>query len=253
MADELLIERSGPVLELVINRPEARNALNLAVAEGIARGLDTLDRDPTLGVGVIAATGPNFSSGMDLKAFARGEVPEVADRGFAGIVERPATKPLIAAVEGYAVAGGFEVALACDLIVASREAKFSLPEVKVGLIAAGGALLRLPRRIPYNEAARLALTGDFLTAERADALGLLAAVVDPGEARGAAGALAARIAANAPLALAATKASLALSSVPEPEAWPAQRVIDDRIKASADAREGARAFAEKRPPAWSGS
>jgi len=193
--------------------------------------------------------GGTFCAGMDLKAFVAGERPFVGDRGFAGIVRRPPRKPLIAAVEGWAVAGGFEIALACDLIVAARDARFGIPEVKRGLVAAGGALIRLPRRIPYHLAVELALTGDPIDAERPHAVGLVARLAEPGGAVAAATELATTIAANGPLAVAATKRIL---TADEAGAWERQAEITEPVFASEDAREGARAFAEKRPPVWRG-
>src|ERR671934_1122260 len=209
MPDEpVLTERRDGVLLITLNRPEARNAVNLALAEGVAAALDALDADDGVAVGVITGAGAGFSAGMDLKAFVTGERPWVGDRGFAGIVQRAARKPLIAAIEGFAVAGGFEVALACDLIVAARGAKLGIPEVKRSLVAAGGALLRLPRRVPYGVAMELAPTGDTITAERAYELGLVNRVTERGQALEAALELAGAIAKNGPLALAATKATL---------------------------------------------
>jgi len=174
MPDEpVLTERRDGVLLITLNRPEARNAVNLALAEGVAAALDELDADGDVAVGVITGAGAGFCAGMDLKAFVTGERPWVGDRGFAGIVQRSSRKPLIAAIEGFAVAGGLEVALACDLIVAAREAKLGIPEVKRSLVAAGGALMRLPRRVPYGVAMELALTGDTITAQRGYELGLV--------------------------------------------------------------------------------
>src|ERR687888_854836 len=173
---EVHTEADGEVLVVKIDRPEARNAVNLAVAEGIAAALERLDGDDALRVGILTGAGGTFCAGMDLKAFVAGERPYVAGRGFAGIVQGPPRKPLIAAVEGWAVAGGFEIALACDLIVAARDARFGIPEVKRGLVAAGGALLRLPRRV----ALELGLTGEPIGAERAYELGLVCRVVEPG-------------------------------------------------------------------------
>ena len=255
MSDEpaVLTERRGGVLVITLNRPDARNAVNAALAEGIGKALDELDGEAELSVGVITGAGKGFSSGMDLKAFVAGESAWYGDRGFAGIVQRPADKPLIAAVEGFAVAGGCEIALACDLIVASRGARFGIPEVKRSLVAAGGALLRLPRRLPYGLAMELALTGDPIDAERAHALGLVNVVADEGGALDGALELADRIAANGPLALAATKRILASSSAwPEDEFWDRQGEISGPVFASEDAREGAKAFAEKRDPVWKG-
>jgi enoyl-CoA hydratase len=173
------VESDGDVLVITIDRPEARNAVNLTVAEGIAAALDRLDSDAELRVGILTGAGGTFCAGMDLKAFVAGERPYVAERGFAGIVQGPPRKPIIAAVEGWALAGGFEIALACDLIVAARDARFGIPEVKRGLVAAGGALIRLPRRIPYHVAMELALTGDPVGAERAYELGIASRLTEP--------------------------------------------------------------------------
>jgi enoyl-CoA hydratase len=245
-------EDSG-VLVVTINRPEVRNAINLATAEGIAAALDELDARSDLVAGVLCGAGSAFCTGMDLKAFLAGERPSVAGRGFAGIVERPPDKPLIAAVEGYAVAGGFEIALACDLIVAASDAKFGLPEVRRGLVAAGGGLLRLPSRVPYGLAVEWALTGAFVPASRAVEVGLVNQLTEPGRALDAALELASAIAANGPLAVRATKRILQESREwPAAEAFDRQREISEPVRASEDAREGARAFAEKRPPQWRG-
>lgn len=253
MTDVLIEERRGRVLVLTINRPQVRNALNREVSEAIAAALDGLDADPGLSVGVLTGAGGTFSSGMDLKAFGEGQLPVVEGRGLAGFAERPPTKPLIAAVEGYALAGGFEVALACDLIVAARDAIFGLPEVRRGLLAAGGALIRLPRRIPFNAAMDLALTGAPIDGERAAALGIVNRLAEPGGALAAALELAEQIAANGPLAVAAAKQVIAFANEHgESESWERQRPINERIAASEDAREGARAFVEKREPVWRG-
>lgn len=252
--DPVLTERRGDgVLLITLNRPEQRNAVNLPLARGIAAALDELDGDETLSVGVLTGAGKGFCAGMDLKAFVTGERPWVGDRGFAGIVRRASVKPLIAAVEGFAVAGGLEVALACDLIVAARGAKLGVPEVKRSLVAAGGALLRLPRRIPYHLAMELALTGDPILAERAAEVGLVNRLAEPGGAVEVALGLAGEIAANAPLALAASKRILEEQwDWDAAEMWDAQSAISDPVFASEDAREGATAFAEKRPPVWRG-
>jgi enoyl-CoA hydratase len=255
MADEdpVLTERRDGVLLITLNRPDARNAINLAVAEGIAAALDTLDADDGLSVGVLTGAGKGFCAGMDLKAFVEGKRPWVADRGFAGIVRRGASKPLIAAVEGFAVAGGLEVALACDLIVASKGARLGIPEVKRSLVAAGGALLRLPARIPYGLAMELALTGDPITAERAYEIGLVNRVTEPGGAVDGALELAAAISVNAPLALVATKQVLeAQRDWPSEEFWDRQEAITGSVFNSQDAIEGSTAFAEKRAPVWKG-
>ena len=249
----VLTERRAAVLLITIDRPEARNAVNRAVAEGIAAALDELDDDDALAVGVLTGAGGGFCAGMDLKAFVAGESPHVEGRGFAGIVQRAARKPLIAAIEGFAVAGGFEVALACDLIVAARGARLGIPEVKRSLVAAAGALRRLPRRMPYGLAMELALTGDPIDAERAHALGVVNRLAEPGGAVDAALELAAAIARNGPLAVAATKEVLERQwEWSEEEFWPRQLEVTAPVFGSADAREGAIAFAEKREPVWQG-
>ena len=251
--DAVLSERRGRVLLITINRPEQRNAVNAAVAQGIARALDDLDADPDLSVGVITGAGKGFCAGMDLKAFVTGERPFVEGRGFAGITQRSADKPLIAAIEGFAVAGGLEVALACDLIVASRGARLGIPEVKRSLFAAGGGLLRLPRALPRNVAMEMALTGDPIEAERAHDLGLVNRLAEPGEALTVALALADTIAANGPLALAATKRILVESpDWPDSEFFERQAPIYESVFSSEDAREGATAFAERPRPVWKG-
>lgn len=247
------VEARGSVLVITIDRPQARNAIDRAVAEGIAAALDRLDGDDALTVGVITGAGGYFSAGMDLKAFAAGQPSHAGGRGFAGIVERPPDTPLIAAIEGFALAGGFEVALACDLVVAARGATFGIPEVKRSLVASAGALLRLPTRIPYHVAMELALTGDPISAERGHELGLVNRLAEPGGALDAALGLAAAITPNGPLALAATKRILVEAPGWPPEAaWAHQQAIAGPVFASEDAREGAVAFAEKRPPTWRG-
>jgi enoyl-CoA hydratase len=246
-------EPDGDVLVVTIDRPEARNAVNLAVATTIAEAMDRLDGDDSLRAGILTGAGGTFCAGMDLKAFVAGERPFVEGRGFAGLTERPPRKPLIAAVEGWALAGGFEIALACDLIVAARDARFGIPEVKRGLVAAAGALLRLPRRIPYHLAMELALTGDPIGAERAAQIGIVSRLAEPGEALAGALALGAQIARNGPLAIDASKRIIAAAADwPEPEAWERQAEIAGPVFASEDAREGATAFAEKRDPVWRG-
>ena len=255
MSDEpaVVTEPRARVLVITINRPDQRNAVNAAVAQGIAAALDELDGDSELSLGVLTGAGKGFCAGMDLKAFLAGEIPYAGDRGFAGITQRASAKPLIAAVEGFAVAGGLEVALACDLIVAARGARLGIPEVKRSLVAAGGGLLRLPRVLPRNVAMELALTGDPIEAERAYELGLVNRLVDPGKALGTALELAEAIAANGPLALAATKRILTESvDWPESEFFARQGEIVAPVRGSEDAREGARAFAEKRTPVWKG-
>jgi enoyl-CoA hydratase len=240
-------------LVITLNRPEARNAVNLALAEGVAAALDALDADDDLAVGVLTGAGPGFCAGMDLKAFVAGERGWVGDRGFAGITQRAARKPLIAAIEGFAVAGGFEIALGCDLIVAARGARLGIPEAKRGLIAAGGALIRLPKRIPYHLAMELALTGEPISAERAHEIGIVNRLADPGAALDTAIELANQIVKNAPLALIASKAIIQNAvDWTEEEGWARQGEISGPVFTSEDAREGATAFAEKREPVWQG-
>ena len=241
------------VLVVTINRPDVRNAVNAAVAKGMAEALDRLDADDDLRVGIVTGAGGYFSAGMDLRAFVQGESPYAGDRGFAGITQRAARKPLIAAIEGFALAGGFEIALGCDLIVASQDARFGIPEVKRSLTAAGGALLRLPKRIPYHLAMELALTGDPIGAERAAELGIVNRLAEPGAALDTALELANEIVKNAPLALIASKRILADAPGWSPEEmWRRQAEISGPVFASDDAREGATAFAEKREPVWRG-
>lgn len=253
VAKPVLTERRGKTLLITLNRPEARNAVNLPLAEGIAAALDELDRDTELVVGVLTGGGKGFCAGMDLKAFVSGQRPWVGDRGFAGIVRRGPVKPLIAAVEGFALAGGLEVALACDLIVAAEGVRLGIPEVTRGLAAAGGGLLRLPRRIPYHVALELALTGAPIDAQRGYELGLVNRVVPAGQALQAALELAETIAAAAPLSLIASKRIIEeQQDWGLGEMWERQDAITQPIFSSEDATEGAKAFAEKRPPAWRG-
>jgi enoyl-CoA hydratase len=249
----VLTERRDGVLVITLNRPDARNAVNAALAEGVGAALDELDADDELRVGVLTGAGKGFSSGMDLKAFVAGESPYVEGRGFAGITRRSSRKPLIAAIEGFAVAGGFEVALSCDLIVASKGARLGIPEVKRSLVAAAGALFRLPRRIPYHLAMELALTGDPIDAERGHQLGLVNRLAEPGGALEAAIELAGDIVKNGPLALIASKEIVQGSrDWTEEESWEKQGPIAGPVMGSEDAREGAVAFAEKRDPVWKG-
>jgi len=250
---EVLVEQRDRILIITINRPKAKNAVNSAVANGLAAAVDRLDDDPGLSVGILTGAGGSFCAGMDLKAFARGELPIVEGRGM-GFTERPPVKPLIAAVEGYALAGGTELALATDLIVASTDSAFGIPEVKRGMVAGGGGLLRLPQRIPSAIAMELALTGENLSAERAHALGMVNVLADPGSALDAAIALAGKIAANGPLAVAATKQIIVESRGWSPETMFAeQNKLMAPVFSSNDAKEGAIAFAEKRPPKWTGT
>lgn len=237
-----------------INRPQARNAVDGAVTAGLAAALDSVEARADVAVAIITGAGEHFCAGMDLKAFLRGENVRAPGKGFAGIVQAVSDKPWIAAVEGYALAGGFEIALWCDLIVASQEAKFGLPEVKRGLVANAGGLVRLPRQLPQRIAAEMILTGDALPAPSLAAYGLVNQIVPAGQALTAAKALAARIAANGPLALAASKRVLRQSGDwRSEEMFAAQNAITAPVFTSADAKEGALAFAEKRPPVWTGA
>lgn len=253
MSDEVLVERRGAVQVITINRPEARNALNAAVAAGVAAAVDELDEDDTLWAGVLTGAGGTFSSGMDLKAFMRGETPGIEGRGLCGITTTPPRKPLVAAVEGYALAGGFELLLACDLVVAGETASLGVPEVKRALVAAGGAAFLLSQRVPQALALEMLLTGDPVTATRAAEMGLVNRVVPEGAALDAAVELAQRIAANGPLAVAVTK-QLARGSVDWTlaEGWAKNDELAMPVFVSEDAMEGATAFAEKRPPVWKG-
>ena len=251
--DEVLTERDGAILVITLNRPKARNAVNAALARGLAAAVEDLDGDPELAVGVLTGAGGSFCSGMDLKAFLQGELPVVEGRGFAGITITPPEKPVIAAVEGYALAGGCEIALACDLIVAARDAKFGLPETKRSLVAGAGGLLRLPQRIPRAIAMEYALTGEFFSAEDAGTWGLVNRLTDPGEALAGALELARKITECGPLAVRATKKIVRDGGDwPAEERWARQQEIMGPVMTSADAREGARAFAEKRAPVWTG-
>ena len=253
MADEILTERQGRTLVITINRPEARNAFNTAVSQGLADAMDELDATAELSVAIVTGAGGNFCAGMDLKAFMAGEVPTIPGRGI-GFTEQPPRKPVIAAVEGYALAGGTEIVLATDLVVASKTAKFGIPEVKRGLVAAGGGLLRLPHRIPYQKALELALTGDSFTAEEAASWGFVNVLTEPGEALAGALALAERITKNGPLAVAVTKEVIVKSAEwSEAEMWKKQQELILPVFSSKDAMEGATAFAEKRAPNWTGS
>ncbi|WP_046300389.1 crotonase/enoyl-CoA hydratase family protein [Mycobacterium sp. UM_Kg27] len=253
MSEAVLRERRGRILVITINRPESRNAANKAVAEGLAAACDELDDTGELSVGVLTGAGGNFCAGMDLKAFAAGELAYVPGRGL-GFTERPPRKPLISAVEGHAVAGGTELVLATDLVVAAKDAKFGIPEVKRGLVAAGGGLLRLPHRIPYQKALELALTGESFTAEQGAQWGFVNVLTEPGEALDGAIALAERITANGPLAVAVTKEIMVKSAGwSQDEIWQKQGELIAPVFTSHDAREGAIAFAEKRAPNWTGA
>ncbi|MDH6291268.1 crotonase/enoyl-CoA hydratase family protein [Rhodococcus opacus] len=239
---------------VTIDRPDVRNAIDRPTALALEKAIDDAESDPDVRVIVLAGSGSVFCAGMDLKAFsATGERPITDRRGAFGIVEVPPTKPTIAAVEGKALGGGFEIALAADLIVAADTAMFGLPEVKRGLVAAAGGLLRLPRRVPRNVALHMTLTGEPITAIQAQALGLVTDVVAEGTATKAALDLAATIAANAPLAVRASK-----QIITESDDWTVSDMFERQgritsvVRSSCDAAEGARAFVEKRSPVWSG-
>lgn len=253
MADEVLVERQGDILVMTLNRPEVKNALDAATAQALAAAIDLLDAEEELRVGVLTGAGGTFCTGMDLKAFMRGEVPIVEGRGFGGLTMRPPRKPLIGAVEGWAVAGGFELLLACDLVVAAENAKFGVPEVKRALVAGAGAAMLLAKRVPRAVALEMLLTGEPIDASRAAALGLVNRVTDEGAALAGALELAATIAKNGPLAVAVTK-EIAISAADWAfdEAWALQEAMVMPVFVSADAMEGATAFAEKRPPVWTG-
>jgi enoyl-CoA hydratase len=248
-------ETRGHVAVVTIDRPEARNAVNADVASGMESAIDRIEADDAIRIGVVAASGSVFSAGADLKAIAAGQGSRLrTDRGgFGGIVMRERRKPLVAAVDGPALAGGCEIALACDLVVASREARFGLPEVKRSLLAAAGGLFRLPRAIPRNVAMEMALTGDPISAERAHHFGLVNELVEPGRALEAALALAQRIADNAPLAVYEARA-IVVRAANEDDAKLWQACFDgfERLSKTEDYAEGPRAFIEKRAPVWKG-
>ncbi|WP_299954317.1 crotonase/enoyl-CoA hydratase family protein [uncultured Modestobacter sp.] len=253
MTAPVLTEVADGVGVLTLNRPEAKNAVDLATTQALAAAVDSLDARDDVAVLVLTGAGGTFCAGMDLKAFSRGERPRIEGRGFAGLTEAPPVKPLIAAVEGWALAGGCELALTADLVVAARDARFGLPEVKRGLFAAGGGVLRLAKALPYQRAMEMALTGDPLTAEEAHRFGLVNTLTEPGGALAGARELAARIAVNGPLGVRASKQLIAGSvGWTDRAALAAQQELADRVFGSADAQEGARAFAEKRPPVWRG-
>jgi len=248
-------EQRGRVAIMTIRRPEARNAVNHAVASGMEEGIDRLEEDDDLWVGIVAAEGPVFSAGADLKEVAAGNIGALVTKrgGFAGIANRERTKPMIAAVDGPALAGGCEIALSCDAIVASRQAAFGIPEVKRSLVAAAGGLFRLPRVLPRNIALEMAMTGDPIDAERAYRFGMVNQLVEPGEVIDAALALAARICANAPLAVRASRrVVLDGANADDAAAWDMTNSAMAKVASSEDFREGPRAFIEKRPPSWTG-
>lgn len=253
MSDEVLVDVADGIMTVTLNRPEAKNAANKALAEGVAAAMDQLDGSDDIRVAIITGAGGTFCSGMDLKAFVSGETPHIEGKGFGGLTESPPKKPLIAAVEGYALAGGLELMISCDLIVAADNAKFGIPEVKRGLAAAAGGLVRLPRQVPPRLAMELALTGDFIDATRAAEMGLINRVVPAGTALDAAKELAATICANGPLAVKISKQVVAESADWSSEdMWEKQQALVMPIFTSHDAIEGATAFAEKRAPNWTG-
>jgi enoyl-CoA hydratase len=249
--EDVLVRRENGILIVTINRPDQRNAVNGAVSAGIARALDLLDSSPDLRVGVLHGNGPAFSAGLDLKAFAAGEQVRDPVRGFGGIVERPPAKPLIAAVEGWALGGGFEIVLACDLVTAGKGARFGLPEVRRGLAARGGGVFRLPRRLPPAVAMEVIVTGAPLQAERAAQFGLVNRLVEDGQALAAGIELAELIAANAPMSVRASKA-VAVDSADWPlgQEFQRQQAYLEPVFASRDAAEGVAAFRERRDPKW---
>ena len=248
-------EELGRVALITIRRPEARNAVNGDVARGMEAALDRLEDDPERWVGVLAGEGTVFSAGADLKAIAGGQAGELATKkgGFAGLTQRDRAKPLIAAVGGPALAGGCELVLACDLVVAARNAAFGLPEVKRALVAAAGGLFRLPRAVPPKVAMEIVLTGEPVSAERAYELGLVNRLVDEGQAVDEAVALAERICANAPLAVQESRrVVLAAQTADDETLWRMSVEGMGRMMQTEDFAEGPRAFIEKRPPNWTG-
>ncbi len=254
MSEFINTEIQDGIMVITINRPQARNAINYEAAQQLGKALDNLDSNSDVVIGILTGADNTFCSGMDLKAFAKdGQRPYVDGKGFAGICERPPVKPIIAAVEGYALAGGCEIALACDLIVASSSAKFGLPEVKRGIVPGSGGMLRFPARVPYHIAMEAVLTGEMFPADRAAQFGLVNRLVEPGKALDGAMDMARTIAANGPLAVQTAKQIVSSS-----RDWPQQYMFDlqrpriAHIFTSADAKEGATAFAEKRAPVWKG-
>lgn len=253
MSETVLVDVANGIMTITINRPEAKNALNGEAARGIAAAIDQLNEDDSITVAILTGAGGTFCSGMDLKGFLTGDLPSVEGRGFGGLTEALPSKPLIGAIEGYALAGGCELALSCDMLVASEKSKFGIPEVKRGLVAAAGGLIRLPRQIPQRIAMELALTGDFFSAQRAADLGLINYVVPEGGALDAAKELAAKINANGPLAVKVSK-QIVLESADwsNKDMFAKQNEIAVPVFSSHDAAEGASAFAEKRAPNWKG-
>jgi len=253
MSDEVLVDVADGIMTVTLNRPEAKNAANKALADGVAAAMEQLDSSDDIQVAILTGAGGTFCAGMDLKAFVTGEVPHVEGRGFAGLTEKGPRKPLIAAVEGYALAGGLELAISCDMIVTADNAKFGIPETKRGLAAAAGGLMKLPRQIPPRIAMEMALTGEFIDAQRASDLGMVNQVVPAGTALDAAKELAGKIVANGPLAVAVSKQVILESADwSADEMWKKQGELTTPVFSSEDAIEGATAFAEKRAPNWKG-
>ena len=249
----VLVTQEENILVITIDRPAVRNAIDHRTSQALADAMDRLDNDPTVAVGILTGAGGHFCSGMDLKAFVNGERIELPGRGLGGMIETPPLKPIIAAVEGYALAGGFEIALACDILVAAENAVFGLPEVKRGLIAGSGGLIRLPQKIPRQIAMQYALTGETMSAKDARQWGLVNELTSAGHALAAAKILAQKIAANGPLAVKMAKHVMAQSvywSIDE--LWKKQNQVLETVIQSQDAREGAMAFNEKRSPVWAG-
>ncbi|MEY3699082.1 MAG: Carnitinyl-CoA dehydratase [Pseudomonadota bacterium] len=249
----VLVTQEENILVITIDRPAVRNAIDHRTSQALADAMDRLDNDPTVAVGILTGAGGHFCSGMDLKAFVNGERIELPGRGLGGMIETPPLKPIIAAVEGYALAGGFEIALACDLLVASENAVFGLPEVKRGLIAGSGGLIRLPQKIPRQIAMQYALTGDLMTASDARQWGLVNELTSAGQALAAAKVWAQKIAANGPVAVKMAKHVMSQSvywSIDE--LWTKQNQVLETVIQSKDASEGAMAFNEKRSPVWAG-
>jgi enoyl-CoA hydratase len=243
---------SDGVIEVTINRPEARNAMSKAAAEGIAAAMDRLDAEGDLRCAILTGAGGTFCSGMDLKGFLKGEMPVAGDRGFGGLTSWTPKKPVIAAVDGFAYAGGMELALGCDMIVANVNAKFGIPEAKRGLVAAGGGVVQLPRLLTRQLAMELALTGDPITAQRAYDLGMVNRLTE-GPAIEGARELARAIAENGPLAVIASKGIVRDSWLwSDAEIMAKQGPYIAHVFSSEDAREGATAFAQKRKPNWQG-
>lgn len=253
MTSEVLIEIQDGIQTITLNRPEARNAMTLAAARAIAAALDDLDSRDDINICILTGAGGSFCAGMDLKGFLRGERPSIDGRGFGGLTTKLPRKPLIAAVEGYALAGGFELVLACDLVVAAENAQFGIPEVKRGLAATAGGLVRLPRQLPYRIALELALTGDMFPAIRAFEFGLINRLTPPGDALAEARRLAEKIVSNGPLSVVASKRVVMESQDwSSTEMWERQAELTEHVFTSADAREGSAAFAEKRTAVWQG-